>query len=97
MRPDAKLDGSKPISGGIPFCFPQFGPGEIQQHGFARNVDWAVVEQSETKVVKEANELFNRKIEYFHNFPNFAAIFWKKISNAFFWNCIRFSTNFIIF
>jgi D-hexose-6-phosphate mutarotase len=33
VRPDAKLDGSKPISGGIPHCFPQFGPGAIQQHG----------------------------------------------------------------
>ncbi|CAM9685089.1 unnamed protein product [Discosporangium mesarthrocarpum] len=43
VRPDAKLDGSKPISGGLPFCFPQFGPGEIQQHGFARNLEWDVV------------------------------------------------------
>ena len=42
VRPDAKLDGSKPISGGIPFCFPQFGPGAIQQHGFARNCEWEV-------------------------------------------------------
>jgi len=40
VRPDAKMDGSKPISGGLSHCFPQFGPGEIQQHGFARNVDW---------------------------------------------------------
>ena len=47
MRPDAKLDGSKPISGGIPFCFPQFGPGEIQQHGFARNVDWTIASTSD--------------------------------------------------
>ena len=47
MRPDAKLDGSKPISGGIPFCFPQFGPGEIQQHGFARNVDWAIASKAD--------------------------------------------------
>ena len=23
LRPDAKFDGSKPISGGIPHCFPQ--------------------------------------------------------------------------
>lgn len=23
VRPDAKFDGSKPISGGIPHCFPQ--------------------------------------------------------------------------
>jgi len=45
IRPDAKLDGSKPISGGIPHCFPQFGPGELQQHGFARNLEWKVVEQ----------------------------------------------------
>lgn len=41
-RPDAKFDGSKPISGGIPHCFPQFGPGEMQQHGFARNLDWDI-------------------------------------------------------
>jgi glucose-6-phosphate 1-epimerase len=25
-RPDAKFDGSKPISGGIPHCFPQVRP-----------------------------------------------------------------------
>mmetsp|Transcript_15256 Transcript_15256/g.45023 ORF Transcript_15256/g.45023 Transcript_15256/m.45023 type:complete len:301 (-) Transcript_15256:123-1025(-) len=56
VRPDAKLDGSKPISGGIPFCWPQFGPGAIQQHGFARNLDWTVVEQSDSKVVMELTE-----------------------------------------
>jgi glucose-6-phosphate 1-epimerase len=39
VRPDAKMDGSKPISGGLSHCWPQFGPGEIQQHGFARNVN----------------------------------------------------------
>eukprot|EP00854_Cymbomonas_tetramitiformis_P016796 gene16796-19954_t len=27
VRPDAKFDKSKPISGGLPHCFPQFGPG----------------------------------------------------------------------
>ena len=53
VRPDAKMDGSKPISGGIPHCFPQFGPGAIQQHGFARNLDWDVLEQSDEKVVFE--------------------------------------------
>jgi len=47
VRPDAKMDGSKPISGGIPFCFPQFGPGVIQQHGFARNVDWTLAESTD--------------------------------------------------
>lgn len=29
VRPDAKFDKSKPISGGIPHCWPQFGPGEL--------------------------------------------------------------------
>ena len=27
VRPDAKFDKSKPISGGVPHCWPQFGPG----------------------------------------------------------------------
>jgi len=56
VRPDAKMDGSKPISGGIPLCFPQFGPGAIQQHGFARNLDWEVAEQSDSSVVFRLTE-----------------------------------------
>ena len=50
VRPDAKMDGSKPISGGLSHCWPQFGPGEIQQHGFARNVMWEVKEMTDTMV-----------------------------------------------
>ncbi|MQL97136.1 hypothetical protein Taro_029818 [Colocasia esculenta] len=42
VRPDAVFDKKKPISGGIPHCFPQFGPGPMQQHGFARNMDWSI-------------------------------------------------------
>jgi len=39
----AVFDRSKPIRGGIPLCFPQFGPyGDLPQHGFARLSDWAV-------------------------------------------------------
>ncbi|KAG7539508.1 Aldose 1-/Glucose-6-phosphate 1-epimerase [Arabidopsis suecica] len=44
VRPDAVFNKIKPISGGIPHCFPQFGPGLIQQHGFGRNMDWSVVD-----------------------------------------------------
>lgn len=43
VRPDAVFNGKKPISGGLPHCFPQFGPGPIQQHGFARNSTWSIV------------------------------------------------------
>uniref|UniRef100_A0A7S0S6A0 glucose-6-phosphate 1-epimerase n=1 Tax=Mantoniella antarctica TaxID=81844 RepID=A0A7S0S6A0_9CHLO len=46
VRPDAVFDKSKPISGGVPICFPQFGPGPMQQHGFARNLDWSVISTS---------------------------------------------------
>lgn len=53
VRPDAKMDGSKPISGGLSHCWPQFGPGAIQQHGFARNVNWEVKSQSDTTVELE--------------------------------------------
>jgi len=53
IRPDAKLDGSKPISGGLSHCWPQFGPGEIQQHGFARNVNWTVKSMTDTTVELE--------------------------------------------
>ena len=42
------MDGSKPISGGMAFCWPQFGPDSgieglsLQQHGFARNEKWKI-------------------------------------------------------
>ncbi|KAL9271820.1 putative glucose-6-phosphate 1-epimerase [Drosera capensis] len=38
VRPDAVFNGQKPISGGIPHCFPQFGPGAIQQYSFMFSV-----------------------------------------------------------
>jgi glucose-6-phosphate 1-epimerase len=53
VRPDAKMDGSKPISGGLSHCWPQFGPGAIQQHGFARNVNWTVKSMTDGTVELE--------------------------------------------
>ncbi|GAU29452.1 hypothetical protein TSUD_227170 [Trifolium subterraneum] len=33
----------KPVRGGIPICFPQFGNrGTLEQHGFARNKIWVI-------------------------------------------------------
>lgn len=43
---DAILDGSKAIRGGIPLCFPHFGPDpgkDMPQHGFLRNNAWKEV------------------------------------------------------
>lgn len=34
----------KAIRGGVPVVFPQFGPGALPQHGFARTARWALAE-----------------------------------------------------
>lgn len=49
VRPDAVFNGKKPISGGIPHCFPQFGPGPMQQHGFARNMNWSLADSKNSE------------------------------------------------
>ncbi|KAF8745543.1 hypothetical protein AX14_006866 [Amanita brunnescens Koide BX004] len=55
----SKLDGSKPVRGGIPIVFPCFGPpahpehSQLSQHGFARNQIWewdGTIEDNETEV-----------------------------------------------
>lgn len=43
----AKLDGTKPIRGGAPICWPWFGPAtdekkEEPQHGYVRNLNWNI-------------------------------------------------------
>lgn len=53
----ALLDGSKPIRGGIPLVFPQFGTGPIMagQHGFARTRRWNCINQSGSKATFALN------------------------------------------
>ena len=48
LSKDAILDGSRPIRGGIPLCFPQFGQPDksMPQHGFLRNNYWTEVRGS---------------------------------------------------
>ena len=42
----AVFDGSQPIRGGIPVCWPQFGAlGDLPKHGFVRTREWAVSAQ----------------------------------------------------
>lgn len=41
LSPHAAHDGSTPIRGGIPVCFPQFNQrGPLVKHGFARTLAW---------------------------------------------------------
>lgn len=48
MSPESYFEEGKAIRGGIPVCFPWFGPHEedesLPQHGFARLMNWDVVE-----------------------------------------------------
>lgn len=48
----APLDSSKPIRGGVPICWPWFGPHATDKdkpaHGFARNALWKVTETART-------------------------------------------------
>ena len=57
----AKLDGSKAVRGGIPLVFPQFGPGAMKQHGFARVLKWKVLEMDDKRAYS------NRAILYLEN------------------------------
>ena len=41
----ARLDGRSAIRGGVPVIFPQFGPGPITKHGFARTARWRLAAQ----------------------------------------------------
>ncbi len=42
----AVFDGSRPVRGGIPVCFPQFGEtGALPRHGFVRTRPWQIAAQ----------------------------------------------------
>jgi glucose-6-phosphate 1-epimerase len=43
LSPQAVFDGSCPVRGGIPVCFPQFsGQGPLPKHGLLRTREWSV-------------------------------------------------------
>lgn len=47
-------DGSQKVRGGCHVCLPNFGPGGgsgLPQHGFGRELEWEVLEQSDDSVV----------------------------------------------
>ena len=53
MSEDSFFENGKPIRGGVPVCFPWFGPHVTDktkpQHGFARLQEWDVINTEESK------------------------------------------------
>lgn len=77
MSPDSNFEVGKPIRGGIPVCFPWFGPHktdpEKPQHGFARLMYWEVVKTEsgatgETIVVLQLRSSEETKAYWPHEF-----------------------------
>lgn len=85
--PDADV---KPYAGGAPHCFPQFGPGPILQHGFARGMMFIQEERAKKlrfdrmifKLVdtEETRAIWNHKFEYRYDVTLFEdALEWEVI------------------
>ncbi len=77
MSPESLLEEGRAIRGGIPVCFPWFGPHKNDkskpQHGFARLMYWNVVETQtlqggETLVRLQLNSSEKTKIYWPHDF-----------------------------
>jgi len=68
VSPKAIFDGKKAIRGGVPICWPSFGPwSEGPQHGFARVSQWQVKEGSLTNssvtLVLDSSESWSQKFQ----------------------------------
>jgi glucose-6-phosphate 1-epimerase len=57
QSPTAVFGGGKAIRGGIPLVFPQFGPGPLPSHGFARTSIWEVM-SADVGMLDEASVTF---------------------------------------
>ena len=77
MSPDSNFEVGKPIRGGIPVCFPWFGPhktdSEKPQHGFGRLMYWDVTGTStlpggETQVRLQLCSSEETKVYWPHDF-----------------------------
>jgi len=58
MSPKAVYAVGKALRGGIPVVFPQFGPGKLPQHGFARNRLWRHGETTVNKATGDVTSSF---------------------------------------
>jgi len=60
MSSKAVFERGKPVRGGIPIIFPQFGKGDLPSHGFARTSMWDI---KETKMLSPDEPAVTLKLE----------------------------------
>ena len=72
LSKNAVFNGKKAIRGGIPLVFPQFGPGKLPNHGFARTSEWNTNSLKnnililELKDNEETRKLWNHQFQLFY-------------------------------
>eukprot|EP00871_Galdieria_phlegrea_P001240 jgi/Galph1/2116/GphlegSOOS_G784.1 len=71
LSQQADFSGNKAIRGGIPICFPQFGPyGNLVQHGFARVSSWKLKQMGKVVDNAASSAIFVLTLEDIPNFKD---------------------------
>ncbi len=69
MSTAAEFAPGKPIRGGVPVIFPQFAAlGDGARHGFARNLEWQLVNEAEHAVTLKLESSETSKAHWPHDF-----------------------------
>jgi glucose-6-phosphate 1-epimerase len=68
MSPAAVFSPGVAIRGGVPVIFPQFGPGPLLRHGFARISPWNVIAQQPDCVALELRDSMQTRQHWPHAF-----------------------------
>jgi len=64
----AEFEGNAAIRGGVPVIFPQFSGPPPLRHGFARNLEWDLVEQATDHVAFELLDSSDTRMRWPHSF-----------------------------
>ena len=78
LSPQAKFKSGKSLRGGSPVCWPWFGPHpentSLPGHGFARNLEWRVLETSRLRDATRITMIFEPGEEQKKDWPHQAEL-----------------------